>query len=63
MKALCPICRTEMVKRANILVCPRNDIGECCYDSLSIAQDELRTVVQQQIHHHDLRTYAVSEVK
>ncbi|MDF2153832.1 hypothetical protein [Vibrio sp. CAU 1672] len=32
MERYCPICRTEMVDRNRIAVCPRNDIGECSYD-------------------------------
>lgn len=39
MKAFCPICRTEMVERANAHACPRNDIGDCTYDPLSHTQD------------------------
>ncbi|CAM3047889.1 hypothetical protein QTO01_05160 [Vibrio mytili] len=58
MKTYCPVCRTEMVERANILVCPRNEIGDCCYDSLSFTQDE-----DKYTHHNDLKTYVTSDVK
>ncbi|MGF1734084.1 hypothetical protein [Photobacterium satsumensis] len=32
MKKYCPYCSTELLDHCNILVCPRNNIGECTYD-------------------------------
>ncbi len=31
----CPSCRTELVSRNNVPVCPRNEIGECHFDGYS----------------------------
>jgi protein PhnA len=39
MKKLCPNCRTEMIERSNIHVCPRNEIGDCSYDALSLTHE------------------------
>ncbi|WP_082008435.1 hypothetical protein [Photobacterium gaetbulicola] len=36
MKKYCPYCRTELLDHCNILVCPRNDIGECTYDGYEV---------------------------
>lgn len=30
---VCPSCRSELVSRSGINVCPRNEIGECCFDA------------------------------
>ncbi|MGR5175687.1 hypothetical protein ACPV4B_09135 [Vibrio parahaemolyticus] len=32
MDRTCPMCNTPMIERNTEHVCPRNDIGDCCYD-------------------------------
>ena len=63
MKPLCPICHTEMLERSNIHVCPRNDIGDCTYDALSLEEDSPAFLLDQQKSNSDLRSYAVSDLK
>lgn len=33
MQRFCPRCKTEMIERINVYVCPRHDIGDCTYDA------------------------------
>ncbi len=42
MKAQCPICRTELLERADSHICPRNTIGDCSYDAQSHSSTESR---------------------
>lgn len=63
MKAFCPICRTEMVERAHVLVCPRNDIGDCCYDPLNIPQDEVTATLNHTNTFSDTHSYVVPDTK
>ncbi|WCP69397.1 hypothetical protein LYZ37_15355 [Vibrio tubiashii] len=63
MKPLCPICHTEMLERSNIHVCPRNDIGDCTYDALSLEEDSSAFLLDQQKSNSDLRSYAISDLK
>lgn len=30
---VCPSCKTEMISRNGIHVCPRNEIGDCAFDA------------------------------
>ncbi|USD34482.1 MULTISPECIES: hypothetical protein [Vibrio] len=63
MKPLCPICHTEMLERSNIHICPRNDIGDCSFDALSLGENEPASVLNQEQTMRELRSYTVSECK
>lgn len=39
MKHSCPYCRTEMVERCNLYVCPMNDIGDCAYNAFEFVEE------------------------
>ncbi|ELA6598529.1 hypothetical protein PY250_17160 [Vibrio alginolyticus] len=63
MKNLCPKCRTEMIERSNVYVCPRNDIGDCTYDAFELADDDNPYTFSQEHVSSDLRSYAVADSK
>lgn len=63
MKPLCPICRTEMIERSSIHVCPRNDIGDCPYDALNMEEHYTSLLLNQSQASGELRSYSVSDTK
>lgn len=60
MQRFCPRCKTEMIERLNVYVCPRNDIGDCTYDAFDSTDGDYESTRGQSVH-SDLRSFNTAD--